>query len=241
MDRVLYLALGGVIMLFLTPLAHPLTKRLESLSRRMYGIKPISIHIERDTSIVWAGHPNWIGAFIWLPSLPSTTPPEHPTDWHSWAQRIGGTDASTTFLKVTITCRESASVVVSPPKIRRDSLPVGSPPKGVILVNPTGGASVTPRRIKIDLDMAYADWIDEDGAPLPTLSLALEAGETEQFYIFAHADVGRYEWHIELPVIVDGRREILRIDDDGKRFITHGTAGLTEYLWRDDQWTRRGD
>ncbi|MFE7893648.1 hypothetical protein [Streptomyces sp. NPDC057412] len=239
MEKALYIVLGGIIMLFFTALVHPFSKRLEVMSRRLYRIKPISVHVERDPSVVWAGFPNWIGTAVWLPALPAMAPPEDPTDWHSWAQSNNGTDAAVTFLRVTITCRESTPVVVNPPKIRRNFLPVGNPPKGVIAVAPTGGASVTPRRIQVNLDMGSANWIDDNGRPAESLSLSLEPGESEQFFIFADASVGRYEWHMDLALIVDGKREILRIDDGGKRFITHGVDGLIDHFWIDDQWKTR--
>lgn len=239
MEKVLYIIMGAVAMLLLTPIIHPLSKRLEITSRRFYGISPISVHVERDPAIVWAGFPNWIGAAIWLPELPADPPPEDPTDWHAWARTAGGADASITYLKVTVTCRESTSVVIDPPKVRRDRLPVEDPPKGVVAICPVGGASITPQRIQINLDMASAHWVDQDGNPMSALSLQLEPGESEQFYIYGTADAQRFEWHIELPLIVDGKRQVKRIDDDGRRFMTHGADNHAEYLWHDGQWKDR--
>ncbi|MEV5092999.1 hypothetical protein ACWEQ5_31430 [Streptomyces griseoincarnatus] len=226
-------------MLFLTPLIHPLAKRIEMYSRRIYGINPISVHIERDPSIAWAGNPNWVGTAVWLPELPSGAPPENATDWHAWAKTLGGTDALVAFLRVTITCREPTSVVVNPPKVRRDILPVGNPPKGIISVSQTGGASLTPRRIEVNLDMEAAIWVNEDGRRVEALSLLLEPGDSEQFFIFIKATVGRQQWHLELPVIVDGKREVMRIDDDGRRFILHGGEGMDGHFWVDEKWEIR--
>ncbi|MGZ3117974.1 hypothetical protein [Streptomyces sp. H62] len=239
MERVLYIVLGGFAMLLVTPFIHPLAKRIEILSRRLYRIDPISVHIERDPSIAWSGSPNWVGTAVWLPTLPDNAPPENATDWHTWAKSLGGIDASVAFLRVTITCREPASVVVNPPKVRRDILPVGNPPKGVIAVSPTGGASLTPRRIEVNLDMASAIWVKEDGTPEETLSLLLEPGESEQFLIFVQATVGRQQWHMELPLIIDGKKEVIRIDDDGKRFLIHGGEGMDEHFWVDEKWEAR--
>ncbi|MFE2827327.1 hypothetical protein [Streptomyces sp. NPDC059271] len=239
MEKVLYIVMGGIIMLFCSAIIHPFSKRLEAISRRFYGFEPISLHVERDPSVVWAGYPNWISAAVWLPSLPATEPPEHPTEWHEWARSVGGSDALVTYLRVTITCRESSSVVVNPPRIRCDSLPVGDPPKGVIAVSPTGGASVTPRRIQVNLDMGIARWIDDNGDPMEALSVALEPGESEQFFIFADASCGRYEWHMDLPLIVDGKGHVMRIDDDGSRFLMHGGEGLVEHFWVDEAWKPR--
>ncbi|WP_208879633.1 hypothetical protein [Streptomyces sp. PBH53] len=234
MDKFYAAVAGGFVMLLLTPVIHPLAKRLELLSRSLYRIKPVSIHVERDPSIVWAGFPNWIGASVWLPELPDSAP-SHPTDWYQWARQIGGCDAGMTVLKVTITSRELASVVVDPPKLRYEELAVGNPPKGVIATRPVGGAAIDPRRIQVNLGFGGAMWVNPHGEPIEALSVNLEAGETEQFYLFASAESGRYKWHLELPVLVDGKRKIVKIDDGGQPFITYGVEGFREFLWGEEE------
>lgn len=229
---------GAFVMLFLTAVIHPVSKRLEALSRRWYGVRAISVHVERDPSLVWAGFPNWIAASAWLPELPADAP-QHPTDWSMWAKGIGGADAAMTCLKITVTCREMATVVVDPPKLRFEQLPLGEPPKGVVVTCRVGGAAVEPRRIQVDLGSGTTRWTGADGEHMPSLSLALDKGETEQFYLFSSAGAGRYKWHLELPILVDGRREVIRVDDDGAPFVTYGVDGFVEYLWVDDEWIRR--
>ncbi|MEV5486905.1 hypothetical protein AB0L47_02600 [Streptomyces bobili] len=226
------------MMLFLAAVIHPVSKRLEALSRRWYGVQAVSVHIERDPSIVWAGFPNWIAASAWLPELPAHAP-QHPTDWSMWAKGIGGADAAMTCLKITVTCREMVTVVVDPPKLRFEHLPLGEPPKGVVVTCRVGGAAVEPRRIQVDLGFGTTRWVGADGEQMQSLSLALDKGETEQFYLFASASEGRHKWHLELPILVDGKREVIRIDDDGTPFVTYGTDGFTEYLRVDDEWIAR--
>lgn len=229
---------GGIVMLLLTPAIHPLSKRLEALSRRIYKIKPVSIHVERDPSVIYAGFPRWVGSSVWLPELPDSAP-DDPTDWNSWAQGLGGADAYLTVLKITITSRQIATVVVNPPKVRRDSLPIGTPPKGLVATSPVGGAEMDPRRIQINLEMGTAIWVNPDGRPIEARSVTLSSGDVEQFYVYVMAEIGRYSWHLELPVLIDGHREIIRITDGERPFITYGMDGFTEYLWHDDSWKAR--
>lgn len=87
--------------------------------------------------------------------------------------------------------------------------------------------------------MASAIWVKEDGTPEEALSLLLEPGESEQFLIFVQATVGRQQWHMELPLIIDGKKEVIRIDDDGKRFLIHGGEGMDEHFWVDEKWEAR--
>ncbi|MFB8379047.1 hypothetical protein [Streptomyces rubiginosohelvolus] len=240
MDKFYAAVAGGVVMLFLTPMIYPLSKRLEVLSRRIYRIKPVSVYVDRDTSIIWAGFPRWVGASVWLPDFPETAP-EDPVDWHSWAVCQGGADAYVTVLKVTISSRELATVVVDPPKVRRETLWIGDPPKGVVATNPVGGAAIDPRRIQINLEMGSAMWINPHGEPIDALGVTLASGDVEQFYIYAVAEQGGYLWRLQLPILVDGKREVLTIDDGGKPFITYGMEGFEEKLWIGEKWLKRED
>ncbi|MFJ3756609.1 hypothetical protein [Streptomyces sp. NPDC090080] len=238
MDKFYAAVAGGFVMLFIAPMIHPLSKRIEAISRRIYGIQPVSIHVERNPSIIWAGFPRWIGASVWLPSIPGDAP-DDPTDWYSWAQQLGGADAYVTVLKITIMSRDSSTVVVDPPKVRRERLPLGDPPKGLIATCPVGGAEMDPKRINVNLAMGTSMWVNPDGDPIKALSLALSPGDVEQFYLYAVADAGRFKWHLELPVLVDGKRAVIKIDDDAKSFMTYGIEGFNEYLWNGGNWKRR--
>ncbi|MFD3542577.1 hypothetical protein ACFWUQ_24235 [Streptomyces sp. NPDC058662] len=238
MDKFYAAVAGAFVMLFLTPMMHPLAKRLEAISRRIYKIKAVAIHIERDPSIIWSGYPNWVGASVWMPELPADAP-DHPTDWYNWARPLGGSDARLTVLKVSITSRDTAAILVEPPKIRSLPLPIGDPPKGIVATYPVGGAELNPRRVQVDLEWGAATWVGPEGAPIRALNLSLAPGETEQFHIYAHAAAGRYQWRLELPLLVDGKRLTVRVEDDGEPFITYGSSGFSEYLWHDDQWVAR--
>ncbi|MFI8216729.1 hypothetical protein [Streptomyces sp. NPDC085932] len=228
---------GALIMLIMTPLFHPLSRKLESISQRIYRIKPVSVHVEADPSVAWAGFPNWIASWVWLPGLPAGSPPEHPTDWHAWASSLGGCDAYVSVLKVTITSRISTTVVVDQPKLRVKEMPTELSRGGVIAANPVGGAALEPRRIEVCPETGTSMWIDEEGQSMGPLSLTLSPGEVEQFYIFTRVDSGFYKWRLDLPVLVDGRRMIVPIsgDSDGW-FRTCGLDGFEEHIYTDGSW-----
>ncbi|MFE7644970.1 hypothetical protein [Streptomyces phaeoluteigriseus] len=236
MNDLLTGAVGGLIALTVAAVFQPVMGRLQAVSRRVHRIRPVSVHVETDPSLVWAGFPNWVPAFVWLPERPTGTPPEHPTDWRAWALRRGGADASRTVLKVTVTARETASVVIDSPKLRHEVSPLPQPPPGVVACCPVGGAAVTPRRLQVDLGTGTTMWVEEDGSPLPPLSLTLSPGETEQFLIYVEATSGRCTWHLELPVLVDGKRLLIPVEDGGEPFVTYGLEGFVEHRWCDGAW-----
>ncbi|MGW4345213.1 hypothetical protein ACWEL8_09055 [Streptomyces sp. NPDC004690] len=139
---------------------------------------------------------------------------------------------------MTVTAREKTSVVIESPKVRQESQPIHEP-RGVIALHPVGGAAITPRRLQVDLGMGTTMWVDEDGSPIPPLSLSLSPGETEQFLIFVNPQPGRNQWHLELPVLLDGKRLLLPIKDKGKRFTTYGVDGFDMYRWYNGEWERQ--
>ncbi|MFF0714679.1 hypothetical protein ACWEVM_27090 [Streptomyces bauhiniae] len=238
MDKLYAAVAGGFFILLITPIIRPLSNKIEVISQRIYGINPVSINVERDPSIIWAGFSNWIGASVWLPRLPDNAP-DDPTDWYSWAQKLGGADAHVSVLKVTIVSRGVSTVVVNPPKVRAESLPISDPPKGLIATNPVGGAEIDPKRIHVNLPMGTAEWVNPDGDPIKALGMALSPGDVEQFHVYAVTQAGRYKWHLELPILIDGKREVIKIDDAGQEFLTYGMEGLGEYFWHDGVWKSR--
>jgi hypothetical protein len=84
--------------------------------------------------------------------------------------------------------------------------------------------------------MGTTMWVDDSGSPVAPLSLTLSPGETEQFLIYVSAHSGRSEWHLELPILIDGKRMLMPIKDSGKRFITYGAEGYEEYRWSGGTW-----
>ncbi|MFJ3159321.1 LIM domain-containing protein [Streptomyces kanasensis] len=95
-------------------------------------------------------------------------------------------------LTATVTAWETATVVVDPPTVRVEWLPVGRPPGGVVATCPVGGAAIEPLRIPVDPDNALSRWAEERRT---ALSVGPSPGEPAQFHVFATTSGGRYAWH----------------------------------------------
>jgi hypothetical protein len=229
---------GAALGVVVTGLLHPLAERLERFSRRLWRSRPLLVHIEADRRLIWAGSPPWVAAAVWVPRLPQEQPPEDANDWSAWAGRLGGHDADVTMLQVTLQAKSAVSVVVDRPAVRHSREELTD---GAILLCPVGGADLLPRRIELDLDTFAGDstlsrFLDYDEeAPLPALQLA--GGDVERFQIWATATSGYHQWQLELPLLVDGRRERFVVNNGGDAFRLVGIEGLPTYAWDRGQWS----
>jgi hypothetical protein len=200
----------------------------------------IDLHVEWDQAVIWAGWPPWLSFAYYFPgSLPDEPPPDSGFDWSGWADRHGGFDFMWTMLRVTLVARTDATVVVETPVVRQRITEV---PPGVGALYPApGGADVSPRRYQIDLDFgvrAYAQFQKEGEQPAPAPSWSLSKGEAEQLTIWARTrDDKLHEWVMDLPLLVDGQRRMVRVDKDGKPFVIVGDKQPHEFLARhNDKW-----
>jgi hypothetical protein len=219
--------LGAVAGLAATVLFHPVAERLERASRRLWRVNPLLVHVERDPEVIWAGSPPWVGTSVWLPDHVTEHPPSKCMAWSQWARRRSGHDADLTFLEITLQARKDTSLVIGTPIVRQRTDQVLG---GRVLQCPVGGADLEPRRIELDLDTfgddhALVDFIvDGESSSFPTVALA--PGDIERFHIWARARTGRHQRRLELPVLVDGRRRVVNVDDGGDPFVTVGSEGL---------------
>ncbi len=107
----------------------------------------------------------------------------------------------------------------------------------------TGGADLTKRGVEIDLDgfdPPTTHFVDRDHETLrgaPTISVG--PGEAEMFHVRARAGWSYVEWTAEASLIVNGKRQVLKIDDSGKPFRTCSSDGRPERWWIGSQWTQR--
>jgi hypothetical protein len=163
--------------------------------------------------------------------------------WSRRVERHCGFDLGLTVLRVTVTAQTDATVVMETPIVRGTTQDV---PAGVGVLWPApGGADISPRRYAIQLDSgsypATVTFVEQDpGFDQPQLppSWTLAAGEVEQLHIWASAEAGgMHEWTMQLPLLVDGRREFVDVDKDGRPFVTVGRRhGYRDLCWRSEQW-----
>lgn len=95
------------------------------------------------------------------------------------------------------------------------------------------GLMVRQFRLELDDDPVQVEYFSEGGPQSPQFTMA--NGTTEAFVVIAHAARGRYEWSLDIPVLVDGVEFVLRADDEGKPFVSVGSADIEAKWWRFDQ------
>jgi hypothetical protein len=238
------LGVGVLVGSVLGPLVRPWSRRVERLGRKLWREQPVIVHVEWDQAVIWAGQPPWVSFSYYFPGDPPTdAPPASGVDWSRWVERHNGFDLGLTMLRVTVTAQTDATVVMETPIVRGTTQDV---PAGVGVVWPApGGADISPRRYAIQLDSgsypATVTFVEQDpGFDQPKLppSWTLAAGEVEQLHIWASAEAGgMHEWTMQLPLLVDGRREFVDVDKDGRPFVTVGRRhGYRDLCWRSEQW-----
>ncbi len=206
----------------------PLTADLERRARSVWGSSPLLVHVERDPSIIWAGDPDWVAFSTYFRDpLQLDEPPADRTEWLDWARRRGGVDASQTQLQVILQAKTDVAVVVEGLRVRQEIRPVQG---GCVLVRPVGGADLVPRHFHVDLDWGSSPLVTYRGAgsgePEDIPRMKIPAGDIERFHIWAEADSGWHDWTLDLLLLVEGRRLVVPINDEGAPFRTVGSAGL---------------
>lgn len=239
--------LGLVLSITLQAYVRPFAAFMERVGRRHFASSPLLVHVERDPSIIWGGEPDWIPLSMYIddPLRVAQIATEGRDDWVRRARSANAVDARMTYLKVTIQAKVDAAVVID--SVRVVSHRQVELTKGVILVRPTGGADLEPRRVEIDFDWGndpLVTWLAPGGQPMSVPSMKLAAGDVERFHIWAKANQETaaiwHEWSLELGLLVEGVRQVFRVDENGAPFVTvspgqlpmrFNAAGTSE--WRD--------
>lgn len=233
------MVLGALVGWLVTVLLYPIAHRAEAVSRWIWRVQPVTAAVDRDPSIIWAGCPPWVGSSYWFAELPAGEPPAQCTDWWGWARAHGGVDAEQTTLKITVQAHQNVSLLLEGLRL----IPVSHREvdgAGIVARCLTGGASMQPRRVVIDLDwqgVGSMTWYDADTMLEHAPSFTLSPGEIEQFHVWATARHGYHEWELELLMKINGRSHTQRINDDGRPFVTVGRTGLPNVSRDEEGWT----
>jgi hypothetical protein len=219
-----------------------LGRGVRRLDRRRATNDPLVVHVETDPSIVWAGMPPWIGAGFLVPvEADISLPPAHCPEWWTWARARSGVDESVTQVRITMTARRDIVVVVDGLRVKVSARRAVPPWRRIIC--PVGGADITPRRAEVrlsDFDPPMVLWVDEAGDAISAPAFTLSGSDAEMIHLWAHVgDHEWVEWTAELLVLVDGRRRVIDVSDNGRPFVTSGSDGIAaDHVWdsSSDRW-----
>lgn len=244
-DLILGLVLGlvaGLFAAYLLTLLEPVQRRLAGRGRKMFRDKGIQIHVESDPAIIWAGFPDWIAFFFFVPNFDiSLSPPTSPRSWRNWAANQGGWDLGRQTVRLTLIGTSPATIVLETPEVTavRDKIP-----QGIRIAHRTGGADINPRAYNVDLDTFGVEnplvaLTEAGGAPAILLSVSLQTNEAQQILLHVSStSPSLIHWRVRLPIIVDGRRQFLKIDDQGKSFTFAGGEQLDALVWGGVNWVQ---
>lgn len=238
-------ALVGVVAgSLIRPFLSPWSRRAERAGEVVAGDDPVDLLVDTDQAVIWAGAPPWVGfSYYFAGGLPEEDPPEVGFDWSRWAYKHGGIDATMTMLQVTIQARLNATVVLDAPIIR--IIERRSVSGGVIGTFGAGGADLTPRHFRVDLDTfdpPIVEYRNEEFEVVASPAFKLGSGDAERFHVWAYATRSELvEWSLELPVIINGHRRTLPIHgptDFSFRTLGH-SSGVEEVLSYGGAWQPR--
>lgn len=232
---------SGLLGAFLLSLFEPVNRWVGQLGRRLARDSGVRLHIEQDPAVIWAGMPDWVSFALFLPAdKPLGVPPTSPRAWREWVQGLGGWDLGLQTIRLTLIGASPVVVIVETPEF---SVAEHEVPDGHKLLHRTGGADISPRAINVELDSFGAtfptiSWTETGGASSTRpVSFSLGKNEAEQILINISSDRQRlFEWTARLPILVDGRRHYLEIDDAGQPFKFVGGAQTSGLDWTGTSW-----
>jgi hypothetical protein len=156
----------------------------------------------------------------------------------AWGKEIGGVDAFASLIRVVISGKAKAPVLLQSLRIR--VVDRRRPLSGTLLSYSGRGQPQSVRYVQVDLAKEPPAWtyIGPEGKPGELFPLRVTESETEVFDIYAFATRGDVYWYLELDYTADGDQGTARIDDDGEPFRTtqSGAPGQRQYAWIHGRW-----
>lgn len=203
---------------------HGVTIRTYASSDAMGGLSPKDL---------LGAEARWLADsdFYFRDGIPAQPPPERESQWAAWARGNGGEPVGWRHILVHIQSTQDHTVLLRKPIANVERADVD----GGVVLSPTkepGGNGLMVRQfhLELDHDPVQVEYFAEGGSQTPQFSMT--KGTTEAFVVIAHAARGRYEWSLDIPVLVDGIDFVLRADDGGNPFVSVGSAGLEAKWWQ---------
>jgi len=216
--------LVGLVAGFASAFLSPVQALIEVRGRRAFKVSPVDVNVEDDLSVIWAGFPDWESHRFFIPGQETSAPPSGTLgQWQTWVTEHRGFDLSTSTLRLTVVSRVPVTVVIGPPIVEASTDLMRQ--RGYALNRLTGGASMHPLGVDVHLQGGgpWSSVSDNDGPVGGPLSWSLDRGEAQQFLLrVSAADDSLWLWTAKMPVIIDGHRQMVIIDNGGEPFKLAG-------------------
>lgn len=205
-------------------------ERLQTGGRRIFGGHGVVVHMEIDPSNMQTTGVYRPTSF-WFPSGHAVSAPRDiAVPWWNWAHGQDGLDVETSVIQVTIQSTVPRAVAVDRPILRSRNL--GRPAGLIRSPQGLGGGDVQPRLYVFDLDDPTAQPRCSDmSSDSRCSSFSISANDTERLVIAVSTKSNLHSWSITLPLIVDGKRIELVLDNGGRDFRTIGEEGYETIYW----------
>jgi hypothetical protein len=204
---------------------HGVTVRVYTEPADMRGIPPTQI-LDLEPAVLADSD------YYFTNGIPSDGPDDRE-EWEEWVKHRAGVHAGWQHILVRIQSRQDRSVLLLHPRVTSASTPVDST-QGRVLgpEREAGGNGLLCRQFEVDLDAQQVTYYPGINAPDgETSQFPLTRDRPEAFVLIAHAERGRHEWRLEIDCLVDGETVTLRVDNDGRPFVTVGLDGLERLWW----------
>lgn len=244
-DCVLQFLLGvlsTIAALMVGALLDPVREQFARMGRIISRQTGVQMHVELDPAVIWAGMPPWRSTSYFLPGgEPIDLTPPDQDDMRAWVYRHGGCDAVESVVRVTLVGATSATVVLETPQVSATEDPL---PAGHQITFLAGGASLSPRSFDVNLNYFGVHnpivSFQDEGSPLPTptVSFTLKSNEAEQFLIRITCEAhSLIYWRARIPILIDGHRRFLDVDDFGSPIkFAGGSWSGGNLVWNGTQW-----
>lgn len=228
---------GALVMVALTTaVTFGVTSLAGSVKESLDAGDPLSITVEGDPKFIAgvgeSGHSAVIPGDVPIAGSPG---PMGCLGFHQWVRNNQGIDETTTFLQVVVQGNIDDSVLIT--GLRARVLQDEPPLKGVPVTCPTAG-TVEFHQTRIDLD-AKPPAVSYSGSEPAPFGVTLGKGESEAYTIAAVARVARYQWALEMDLVVHGEKKTIEITDNGTPFDTTAATAASHWEWNyNDAWQR---
>lgn len=156
------------------------------------------------------------------------------TGRYLWAREKKAIDASSTLARIAITAKRGHNLqLIAVDKVPMEE-PTGPSVGSMVTCGGKGGPPV--RHVALDLDTGRNAYFDGEGDEPKELNLSIDPGKTEVVDVLATTERHHWSYKVKLTLLVDGKREEVLVDDDGRPFQTTGSSNARFYRWANEQW-----